>query len=45
MYAVLRIAALKFGSADHDEASRTIPGVNFEADRANILYPAFKGSR
>jgi len=45
MYAVLRIAALKYRSAEYDQASRKIPEHNFMADRANILFPAFAGTR
>jgi hypothetical protein len=45
MYTVLRIAALKYHSAEYNEASRKIPGFNFVSDRANVLYPAFRGAR
>ena len=45
MYAVLRIAALKYRSAEYDQASRKIPGHDVTTDRANILYPAFDGTR
>jgi hypothetical protein len=45
MYTVLRIAAMKYKSRECDEASRAIPGVQYKAERANILYPAFEVSR
>jgi hypothetical protein len=41
MYTVLRIAAPKYRSKEYDETSRKIPGHDFTADRANILYPPF----
>jgi hypothetical protein len=45
MYAVLRIAAVKYHSLEYDQSSRKIPGHDFMANQANILYPAFTGSR
>jgi len=45
MYAVLRIAALKYHSTEYDQASRKISGLDVMANWANILFPAFAGIR
>ena len=44
MYTVLRIAALQYRSPEYDEASRKVPGLDFMASRANILFPAYTGA-